>query len=72
MDFFDTKYVTEPPRNDALFGLVDDGSLARSTTNNESSWVAVVKNGQGKSVQFVPVDHNIQVFEDGNLQPIQV
>lgn len=66
MDFFDAKYVTEPPRNDALFGLVDNGSLARSTTNNESSWVAVVKNEQGKNVQFVPVDHNIQVFEDGN------
>ena len=66
MDFFDPKYLTESPHNEAMFGLVDDGLLARSTTSNESSWVAVVKNRQWKSVQFVPVDHNIQIFEDGN------
>lgn len=66
MDFFDAKYITESPRNETLFGLVDDGQLACSTTKNASSWIAVVKNRQGKKVQFVPVDHNIQVFADGN------
>ena len=64
MDFFDPKYVTEPPRNEALFGLVDDGFLARSTTKDETNWVAVVKNRKGKSVQFVPVDHNIRIIEE--------
>lgn len=52
MDFFDAKYIKESPRNETLFGLVDDGQLACSTTKNASSWIAVVKNRQGKKVQF--------------------
>ncbi len=66
MNFFDPQYITESARKDVLFGLVDDGVLARSTTENEPRWLATIENPNGKDVQFVPVDHNIKVMEAKN------
>lgn len=61
-DFFSTSYVTEQPRRDVRFGVVDDGHLARTTVDDhESEWDAVVENQDGLLINFVAVDHNIEV-----------
>lgn len=66
MDFFNSQYITESTRNDIRFGLIDNGLLARSTTKDEDRWLAEINNSQGKEIQFIPVDHNIKIFDGQN------
>lgn len=60
INFFNPKYHTEQPRNDASFGLSDDNRLAFTTTD-ESVTIAKVCNPHRVKIQFVPLDHNIIV-----------
>ncbi len=69
LDFFDEKYKTEPARNDVLFGINDDPKGAYSTVDGDSeNWSAVVSNKAQQNLQFIPVDHNIQVKHEGQDQ----
>ena len=62
IDFFDSKYLTEPAQANRLFGVCDNGSLAYTITSGEpTKWIAVVTNDRQKTMQFVPIDHNIVV-----------
>ena len=49
----------ETARNDTLFGLCDDqnGKKAYSNTDNSAKWIATVKNDNGISLVFTPVDN---------------
>lgn len=68
-NFFDSKYQKEPARSDSQFGICDNGSLAYTTTQGDSSqWVAVVSNADQKALRFVPVDHNIVVLNSQNQE----
>lgn len=58
INFFDSRYCSEPARNDSAFGLSDDNRLA-FTTADEALTIAKVCNPANVVVQFVPVDHNI-------------
>lgn len=58
INFFNPKYHTEQPRNDASFGLSDDNRLAFTTTDKSVS-IAKVCNPHRVKIQFVPLDHNI-------------
>lgn len=63
IDFFDSKYLTEPARTDSQFGICDNGRLAYTTTQGDNAkWMAVVSNEDQKTLQFVAVDHNIVVY----------
>ena len=63
IDFFDSKYLTEPARADSQFGICDNGRLAYTTTQGDTAkWIAVVSNEDQRTLQFVPVDHNIVVY----------
>lgn len=63
IDFFDSKYFTEPILTVSQFGICDNERLAYTTTQGDSAkWVAVVSNKEQKTLQFVPVDHNVVVY----------
>lgn len=67
IDFFAEAYKTERPRNEVSFGICDDGQKAYTTVvGAPAGWGAAVKNGRGEALQFVPVDHNIVVRENGD------
>lgn len=67
IDFFHFKWITEPSLSDARFGIMDDGAMSYTKRDgDESEWDALVTNPQEKEIQFVPVDHHIQVYESGN------
>ena len=63
INFFDSKYLTEPARTDSEFGICDNGRLAFTTTQGDPvKWIALVSNEKQNTLQFVPVDHNIVVY----------
>ena len=63
IDFFDSKYLTESARTDSQFGICDNGRLAYTTPQGDpAKWIAVVSNEDQRTLQFVPVDHNIVVY----------
>ena len=69
IDFFSDQYLTEAPRTDTVFGIIDDGIRAFTTINDPTQWMATVSNSNNSVLQFVPVDHNIIVTDaDGNEQ----
>lgn len=72
LDFFAKQYVTEPPRTETSFGIIDDGSLSRTTIEGDSAqWDAIVTNVRQLTVHFVPVDHNIEVRRpNGDLESL--
>ncbi len=57
VNFFDEN-CQETPRTDQLFGLCDDqdGKKAYSDVQDNSSWIATVKNDNSKEVLFTAVD----------------
>ena len=58
IDFFDSKYLTEPVRTDSQFGICDNGRLAYTTTQGDNAkWMAVVSNEDQKTLQFVECTH---------------
>lgn len=67
INFFSDEYARESPRSDRRFGLVDgiqqgeNGTMARTTLENEEDWNAVVTNETGKAMTFMPLDHNIVI-----------
>ena len=63
INFFDSKYLTEPARTDSEFGICDNGRLAFTTKQGDPvKWIALVSNEKQNTLQFVPVDHNIVVY----------
>jgi hypothetical protein len=63
INFFDRSYQTEEVHSDELFGICDDGKLAFIDTSDEGHWNARVENKDKQPVNFVPVDHNIIVYD---------
>ena len=65
INFFSDEYARESPRSERRFGLVDgiqqgeNGTMARTTLENEEDWNAVVTNKSGYAITFMPLDHNI-------------
>lgn len=59
VDFF--KYISEPPRSDAEFGIIDL-EPSETTTDKSKSWNATVNNSTGKSIQFIAIDHKIPLY----------
>lgn len=69
LDFFDEKYKTEPARRDVQFGINDDPKGAYTTVEGDSeNWSAIVNNKAQQNLQFIPVDHNIQIKHEGQDQ----
>lgn len=64
INFFSCRYRREHPRADVRFGIVDPINIgsderAYTTTENEEIWHASVENKSGRSLIFMPLDHNI-------------
>lgn len=65
INYFHPSYKREEPRTNSRFGIGDDGKLA-FTTLEEDETIVEVLNEVCRSVQFMPIDHNVIVMEDGN------
>ncbi|MFC2770553.1 hypothetical protein [Porphyromonas endodontalis] len=61
INFFSCSYNREHSRTDKLFGIVDQGKQAYTTTVNQKDWHASVENKSGRSLIFMPLDHNIVI-----------
>ena len=69
IDIFDPELLVEEPRSEDLFGVNDGDSnapakelrRAYTTTVGDDSWNAIVHNASRKTLQFVPVDHNVEM-----------
>ena len=62
INFFDVSFQTEAARNDSEFGIYDPGNNQPAlTTQDVSLYQAVVKNPQSHTLQFVAVDHNMDI-----------
>lgn len=70
IDIFDPDLLVEEPRSEVLFGVNDSDSNApakelrrayTTTTNGDASWNAIVHNASHRNLQFVPVDHNVDM-----------
>ena len=62
INFFDKKYQTEPARSDAEFGICDPGNTQPAfTTTNSQLYQAIVNNEEAQILQFVPIDHNLNI-----------
>lgn len=67
VDFFHTQWITCQELSSERFGIIDNGELAYVITDtNDDEWDAIVSNPDGKHLQFIPVDHNIIVVENGD------
>ena len=57
MDFFDTD-CQEPIINETIFGLCDDeqGLKAYTNTDEQTKWIATVKNENNKDLIFTAID----------------
>lgn len=65
VNFFSDEYQREEVRDDAEFGIYDDSSLAKTTTDSSLyGRSAMVSNPNRKQVIFTPIDHNIVVYDD--------
>lgn len=62
INFFDVAFQTEAAISDSEFGIYDPGNNQPAlTTKDTSLYQAVVKNPQGHTLQFVAVDHNMDI-----------
>lgn len=70
IDIFDPELLVEEPRSEVLFGINDGDSNATTKelrrayttiTVGADSWNAIVHNASRRSLQFVPVDHNVEM-----------
>lgn len=70
INFFDKKYLTEPARSDAEFGICDPGNAQPAfTTTDPQLYQAKVNNKEGQTLQFVPIDHNLNICRaNGDLE----
>ncbi|MDR0910546.1 MAG: hypothetical protein LBM77_12360 [Spirochaetaceae bacterium] len=67
INFFDKKYISEPSRNNAKYGIIDADNRTKkpayTTLLHCEEWEAVVINNGTKNIQFVAVDHNIVLLK---------
>lgn len=70
LDVFAEDLCTEPPRTQSIFGINDGEPDAPSpelrrayTTSEGNDWNAIVDNAVGKTLQFIPLDHNVTLGE---------
>ncbi len=70
INFFDKAYLTEPARTDVEFGVCDPGdSKPAFTTIDPQLYQARIENPLAKTIQFVPVDHNLDIRRtNGDLE----
>ncbi|MBR3711304.1 MAG: hypothetical protein IKM99_10170 [Bacteroidales bacterium] len=69
VNFFDKAYITEEPRDDAEFRIFDPGNGKLAQTTIGSQFQAIVKNPYKYVLQFVAIDHNMDIRNnDGNLE----
>lgn len=76
VDFFSEEYDREPERTDVRFGIIDPNESnqeeeenrkdekrerAFTTAKDKQNWHASVTNINGKSLVFMPIDHNIVI-----------
>lgn len=62
INFFDGAYMKEAARNDTEFGIYDPGNSRPALTTRDSQlYQAIVYNPFGHTLQFVPVDHNMDI-----------
>lgn len=62
INFFDFAFQTEAARSDSEFGIFDPGNNRPAiTTKDVNQYQAVVKNPQCHTLQFVAVDHNMNI-----------
>jgi len=68
INFFDSKYFTEPLKSDTKIGIYDpEGDCCAFTTiNNDVKWCATILNPDCKSFRFVPIDNNIDIRRENN------
>lgn len=63
INFFDVAFQKEAARSDSEFGIYDPGNNQPALTTNEASLSqAVVRNSQCHTLQFVAVDHNMDIL----------
>ena len=70
IDFFNPKYQKELSRQDECFGIIEDGVLAHSVTEQDITkdrWDVTVNNHNKKGCVFTPIDHNI-VVKDNDME----
>lgn len=62
INFFDRAYLTEATRTDVEFGICDPGNAQPAhTTTDPQLYQARVNNPAGATLQFVPIDHNLDI-----------
>lgn len=62
VNFLKREYRIEPPRTDALCGIID-GLPAFTTTDETLKWNAMIINADLRKFQFVPIDNNIIIYK---------
>ena len=69
-NFFDLAYQLEGSRTDEVFGIFDPGNdRPACTTSNPDLYQAVVCNPHQRALQFVPIDHNLNIRRsNGDLE----
>ena len=61
-NFFDKAYHTEAARTDVEFGIYDPGNaMPALTTTDPHLYQVQVNNPLANSLQFVPIDHNLDI-----------
>ncbi|MBQ4477095.1 MAG: hypothetical protein IJQ18_06040 [Paludibacteraceae bacterium] len=70
INFFDKRFQKEDARTDLEFGIYDPGDNKPAVTTSDTSLgQAIVKNQQKKIVQFVAIDHNMDIRkQNGNAE----
>lgn len=70
INFFDKAYLTEAARSDQEFGIYDPGNAQPAlTTLDPQLFQAKVNNPTAKTIQFVPIDHNLDIHRtNGDLE----
>ncbi len=70
INFFDRAYITEATRTDVEFGICDPGNAQPAfTTVNPQLYQTKVYNPTAQVLQFVPIDHNLNIRRaNGDLE----
>lgn len=69
INFFDKAYFTEKARDDEEFRIFDPSNGQPATTTTDNFYQAVVKNPNRHILQFVAIDHNMDIRKtDGELE----
>ena len=70
INFFDRSYIREETRTDKEFGICDPGNnLPAFTTLNTQLYQAIVHNNKAHTLQFVAIDHNLNIRRpNGDLE----